>query len=171
MRAHRSDPKPWVIDNRNDEHTTMISRTTRLALLTAGLLSFAVVNAGRAEAQEPGDLSVTFSGLTAPTGALYVGVYDSEAAFGGGKPVAGERVAVNGATASLTLSGLKPGRYAIKVFHDIDGDGRMNTNPYGIPLEPYAASNNAPANMGPPRWSDAVFDVTAEGAVQDITIQ
>lgn len=149
----------------------MISRTTRLALLAAGLLGLAVVNAGRADAQEPGDLSLTFSGLTAPTGAIFVGVYDNEAAFGGGKPIAGERVEVSGPTASLTVSGLKPGRYAVKVFHDVDGDGRMNTNAFGIPLEPYAASNNAPANMGPPKWSDAVFDLTAEGAAQDITIQ
>ena len=102
----------------------MISRTTRLALLTAGLLSIAVVNTDRADAQEAGDLNVIFSGLTAPTGTLMVGVYDSEAAFAGGKPVAGERVVVSGPTASLKIGGLKPGRYAIKVFHDVDGDGR-----------------------------------------------
>lgn len=99
-----------------------------------------------------------------------VGIYDSEAAFAGGKPVEGFRLEVTGAEAAQTVTGLKPGVYAIKVFHDVDCDGRMGTNAFGVPLEPYAASNNAPSRMGPPAWADARFEVTAEGAVQTITI-
>lgn len=149
----------------------MFDHTFKAAAVFASLgLVIAVVNARPVMAQEAGPVTVTFSGITRPTGALMVGVYDSEAAFAGGKPVEGFRVEVAGPEASQVITGLKPGSYAIKVFHDVDGDGRMNTNGFGIPTEPYAASNNAPSRMGPPSWADARFEVTAEGAVQTITI-
>lgn len=148
----------------------MFTRSTKAVLAACLFTAIAVVNAPHAEAQEAGEVSVTFSGIIAPKGALFVGLYDSEAAFAGGEPVGGYRLTVSGDTVTKSIKGLKPGRYAIKVFHDIDGDGRMNTNPFGIPTEPYAASNNAPSTMGPPSWNDAVFEVGADGATQTITI-
>jgi uncharacterized protein (DUF2141 family) len=148
----------------------MLTRSNSAALAACLLTALAVVNARPTAAQEAGEVSVTFSGIRTPTGALFVGLYDNEAAFGGGQPVGGYRLVVDGATVAQSIKGLKPGRYAIKVYHDVDGDGRMNTNAFGLPTEPYAASNNAPATMGPPAWADAVFEVTAEGATQTITI-
>ncbi|WGM41043.1 DUF2141 domain-containing protein [Caulobacter sp. NIBR1757] len=148
----------------------MFSPSAKAALAASLLTAIAVVNAPRAQAQEAGEVSVTFSGITAPRGALFVGLYDNEAAFAGGNPVGGYRLEVNGATVGQSIKGLKPGRYALKVYHDIDGDGRMNTNAFGIPTEPYSASNNAPSTMGPPAWADAVFEVGANGATQSITI-
>jgi uncharacterized protein (DUF2141 family) len=149
----------------------MFTRKIKTATVVASLfLASWVVNAPAAVAQEAGPVTVSFSGITRPTGALMVGIYDSEAAFAGGNPVDGFKLDVTGPEASKTVTGLKPGVYAIKVFHDVDGDGRMGTNAFGIPLEPYAASNNAPSRMGPPAWADARFEVTADGAVQTITI-
>ena len=148
----------------------MFNRSTNTLLAACLMTAIAVVAAPHAEAQEAGEVSVTFSGIRAPTGALFVGLYDSEAAFAGGAPVGGYRLAVSGNTAAQSIKGLQPGRYALKVYHDVNGDGRMNTNAFGIPTEPYAASNNAPANMGPPVWADAVFEVGADGATQTIVI-
>ena len=54
--------------------------------------------------------------------------------------------------------------------HWFDGDGEMNTNPFGMPVEPYAFSNNAVGNMGPARWSAAHFAVSGETA-QTISIR
>lgn len=148
----------------------MFTRSTKLALAACLFAAIAVVNVRPAGAQEAGELSVTFSGIRTPTGALFVALYDSEAAFSGGKPVGGYQLAVGGDSVSQTISGLKPGRYAIKVYHDVNGDGRMNKNAFGVPTEPYAASNNAPATMGPPAWADAVFEVGLERTTQTISI-
>ena len=60
---------------------------------------------------------------------------------------------------------------AIKAFHDIDGNGQMGVNPFGQPVEPFAFSNDAPANMGPASWSAAAFDLADAGAVQTIVIK
>jgi len=52
----------------------------------------------------------------------------------------------------------------------VDGNGQMNSNAFGIPSEPYAFSNNAQGTMGPAKWDAAKFIVTADGAVQIISL-
>jgi fermentation-respiration switch protein FrsA (DUF1100 family) len=42
-------------------------------------------------------------------------------------------------------------------YHDRDADGRLDTLPIGLPLEPYAISRDAPARFGPPAWRAAAF--------------
>ncbi|CAN5292503.1 DUF2141 domain-containing protein [soil metagenome] len=132
------------------------------------LFALSLIGAGAAHAA---DLTLTFTGIKTPTGAVMAAVFDSEAAYASGAaPIAGLRMAVTGAGVSQVVPGLKPGRYAIKAFHDVDGDGKMKTNPFGIPTEPYAFSNNAPASMAPPAWSAAAFDLPETGAAQSIRI-
>ena len=69
-----------------------------------------------------------------------------------------------------TFENLPAGDYAVKAFHDVDGDGEMDTNPFGMPTEPYAFSNNAVGNMGPARWDRARFAVSGE-TTQTISIR
>ncbi len=89
-------------------------------------------------------------------------LYDTEAAHDeGGKPVRVGTVKAEGNGATISFADLPPGRYAIKALHDVDGDGNMKTNPFGMPLEPFAFSNNAKAEGGPARWQAASFDVPA----------
>jgi len=141
-----------------------------LSIATLQAAAFTMVPLNVAHAQDAATVTVTFTGIQTQTGAIMAGVYDTEAAFSGGQPVRGVRVEVSAAEVSTVVSGLTPGRYAIKIYHDVNGDGRMNTNPFGMPTEPFAASNNAPARMGPPAWADAVFEVTAGENAQSITI-
>jgi len=106
----------------------------------------------------------------APTGKVMVALYDSEAAYSGGAPVAHAMVDVAAGEHSAVFPDLPAGDYAAKTFHDVDGDGKMNTNPFGMPTEPFAFSNNARGNMGPARWDAAHFN--ASGAVeQTITLR
>lgn len=117
-------------------------------------------------------LTIRFDGIKAPTGAIMVAVFDSEAAHdGGGKPVQVGMAPVSGATAELVVPGLKPGRHAIKVFHDVNGNGKMDSNPFGMPLEPFAFSNNAVPQGGPARWAEASFEVTDGAATTSISFR
>ena len=113
------------------------------------------------EVEAKATLTVAFTGLSSPTGTILLSVFDSEAAFDkGGKPVREAMIQANGANIETVFVGLPAGRYAIKAFHDIDGDMKMATNLFGMPTEPFAFSNNAVANMGPAKWADAAFTVT-----------
>lgn len=94
----------------------------------------------------------------ATTGDVMVAVFDSQAAYDAGRPMRAVRIDVAGGARAATVD-LPAGDYAIKAFHDVDGDGLMNKNPFGMPTEPYAFSNNAKGNMGPAPWGEARFAV------------
>jgi uncharacterized protein (DUF2141 family) len=117
-------------------------------------------------------LAITFTGLEEQEGAVMGVLFDSEEAYNGkGAPIRQIMITADKAELSTLLSGLKPGRYAIKSFHDLDGDHKMSSNPYGMPIEPFAFSNNAVGNMGPAKWADAAFDVKAGTNNHSITIK
>lgn len=94
----------------------------------------------------------------ATTGDVMVAVFDSQAAYDAGRSMRAVRIDVAGGARAATVD-LPAGAYAIKAFHDVDGDGQMNKNPFGMPTEPYAFSNNAKGNMGPAPWGEARFAV------------
>ncbi len=141
-------------------------------MLRLTALAAALAFAGAVQAAEPvGDLTVTFQNLKAKTGSVMLSLVGSEEAYADKAPAAGQAMApVSGDTATATFKGLAPGRYAIKAFHDVNGDGKMATNPFGMPTEPFAFSNNAGGNMGPARWADAAFEVKAGANAQTIDI-
>ena len=132
-------------------------------LITAALVAFLLAPVAQA-----GPLTVKFENIKTQQGTIRLGVYDA-AGYESGKSLTGANVPVDGDSASVTLEGLAPGEYGIKLFHDVNGDGEMNSNPFGMPTEPFAFSNNAKGKFGPAKWDAARFEVTAEGAVQVIT--
>lgn len=150
------------------------------ALYLAATLALATAGNGIAWASAPAAtpaasdavLTVTFEQIEMPEGQIMLSLYDSEAAhYASGKPVRAAMARVEGKTVSVRFEGLVPGRYAIKAFHDVDGDGKMKTNPFGMPLEPFAFSNNARPVGGPARWEAASFDVPAGASETRIAIQ
>jgi uncharacterized protein (DUF2141 family) len=119
----------------------------------------------------PGGLHATTAGparliLTvetgAETGSVMVSLFDSGAAYGGSAPVRRARIDVAKGERTVVIAGLKPGTYAVKAYHDVDGNGRMTTNPFGLPIEPFAFSNKARGNMGAAAWDHARFTVAGE---------
>lgn len=56
------------------------------------------------------------------------------------------------------FSDLPAGRYAVIAYHDEDGNGRLNLRFGMIPVEGYGLSN-APEVAGPPKFSDAAFEL------------
>ena len=137
--------------------------------VTAALAALTLAAAAPALAVEPSRLTLTFE-TGAPTGAVMVALYDSEAAWSDGAPVRSARLDVAAGQRTATFDDLPAGDYGMKAYHDVNGDGTMNTNPFGMPTEPYAFSNNAVGNMGPARWDRARFAVPGTTA-QTIVIR
>jgi uncharacterized protein (DUF2141 family) len=158
-------------------------RKSILAGLSLALLAIAVAAAARsadpaakpspAPAREVGlaSLTVAFHGLKSQAGTVMLTLSSSLEAYADKASFTAQAgVAVGGDIVAITFERLKPGRYAIKAFHDLNGDGKLNTNPFGIPTEPYAFSNNARGMMGPPGWEAAAFEVKAGANGQTIDI-
>ena len=117
-------------------------------------------------------LTIRFEGIETPKGQIMLSVFDNADAHDrNGAPVRVAAIPVEGKTAIASFEGLAPADYAIKAFHDVDGDRKMGTNPFGMPLEPYAFSNNAKVQGGPPLWDAARFPVAAGSNTIRITIK
>lgn len=59
---------------------------------------------------------------------------------------------VRGGTVIVRFDALQVGQHALKAFHDIDRNGKLNTNWFGFPTEPYGFGNNARRPTGPPTF-------------------
>jgi len=70
--------------------------------------------------------------------------------------------------ARCEFAGIKPGDYAIEVFHDQNGNGRLDTDTLGIPTEGVGTSNNAKGHWGPPRYEEARFRYSGKTQVLQI---
>lgn len=115
------------------------------------------------------DLTVTIEGIADAKGSIMLGLFD-EAAYNGDGAVNGASLKVEGDSVTTVFEGLEPGEYAVRLYHDLNDDGEMNTNPFGMPTEPYAFSNDAKGRFGPATWEDAKFIVDAEGVTHTITM-
>ena len=133
------------------------------------LIAAALALALLAPVAQAGPLTVTLENIQKQSGEIRLGIYDADG-YDSGAAISGADVAADAATVSVTVEGLAPGEYGIKLYHDVNGDGQMNTNPFGMPTEPFAFSNNAVGRFGPAKWDAAKFEVTAEGAVQVISL-
>jgi len=71
----------------------------------------------------------------------------------------------------LTFKDLKPGTYAVALFHDANGDGIFNSNYIGIPKEGFGFSRNPLVVTRPPKFEDAAVFVAGPNTDIDIKLQ
>jgi uncharacterized protein (DUF2141 family) len=175
MTRHSPDPQT---QGRRKSILRPLERGAQGMVVALTLLAVAAPPALAADVAMKGDaagglasLTVRFHGLKSRAGMVMMTLSGGADAYDGKAPATAQAgVAIAGDGVAITFEGLKPGRYAVKAFHDLNGDGKLNANPFGIPTEPYAFSNNAQGLMGPPGWAAAAFEVKAGANRQTIDI-
>lgn len=73
-------------------------------------------------------------------------------------------VPVSGGSVALNFAKVPPGRWAALAFHDENGNGKLDVNQLGIPVEGTAFSRNAKGQYGPPKFDDAAQQVEGQSA-------
>ena len=142
-----------------------MNRTARRSFCVAALLVAAVLPAHAA------DLTVTLRDVRVQTGLIKVAVVDSQAGWDGqAKPVQADGAPPSGDTATFVFKGLAPGAYAVLVTHDENGNGKLDSNMIGMPIEAYGFSNN-PRVMRKPTWDEARIDIGAQDTAIDIALR
>jgi uncharacterized protein (DUF2141 family) len=63
---------------------------------------------------------------------------------------------------NFAFKDIEPARYAILAFQDLDGTGTLQRSKLGLPLEPFALSNNA-GRTGKPSFESAAVTIGPEG--------
>jgi uncharacterized protein (DUF2141 family) len=135
-------------------------RSLRNTILASAVLGTLALSAGRASAA---DLSINIVNARIDQGNLLLALYDAEDAFmAPGKARASRATPVKDGKGHVVFSDLPEGRYAVTVFHDENGNGKMDMNVAGIPLERYGFSNDAFGNYGPPSFEQAAVAVKAD---------
>jgi len=108
-------------------------------------------------------LDTEIRGMVSPTGEISAGVFTREDEF---RRPAVDRLSVTPGTRTLRLTfpDLEPGEYAIAVYQDLNGNGRLDATVAGNPTEPWGISNNPRLKARPPNWEEAKFTLPPEGA-------
>lgn len=70
------------------------------------------------------------------------------------------QVRVTGTTVTILFDNLPAGEYAFSIFQDVNDNGVLDTNLFGIPREPWGFSNNARGRFGPPDFEATRFMVS-----------
>lgn len=131
-----------------------------------GLLLFAT----QAPQVVAADLTVRIENIRSADGHILLLAADSDAAWNGAdKPAASHRVPADADGIEIVLGDLEPGRYAIQVMHDANGNGKLDSNVVGMPIEGYGFSNN-PQLMRKATFEEAAFDLPEAGIAIAITL-
>lgn len=141
-------------------------KTLTIALVAAALIAPAAHAQDATPQAGFADLTLTFPALASKSGKVMIAVYDSAQGWSSGKPARVAQASASDAEPAAKIVALPPGTYAVRAFQDVDGDGKMGTNPFGMPVEPYGFSNDAKPNMGPPSFDAAAFAVKAGATTQ-----
>lgn len=119
-----------------------------------------------------GKLIITFDGLNSDKGTVKVALTNSKENYKDHKnPFIGLTVPISNRKAIAEFDDLPFGEYAVKAFHDEDGNDMLNTNFLGIPTEDYGFSNDARGMFGPPSWNNAKFLFNQDQQTINITIK
>ncbi len=119
-----------------------------------------------ATSAQAANLEISVTGLRNDKGTVFLCVFSTPARFpncAGDPSVISRRLPASAAGIRVNIP-VDPGIHAVSVYHDENGNGRMDTNILGIPTEGGGVSNNPAVRWGPPRFGDARFIVPPEGA-------
>lgn len=72
-------------------------------------------------------------------------------------PVQPALARIHNGTALCVFKRIPKGLYGLSGFHDENGNGKLDTNFVGMPVEDYCASRGARGTFGPPSFEDAKF--------------
>jgi len=136
------------------------NRPGSFGALIRGLVPAAVAPALIGAAAQPADVSARVTGLRSAKGQVLACLTARATAFPDcAKDPAARAVSVPAsAVVEIDFGEVPPGRYAISLFHDENGNGRLDRRLL-IPREGYGFSRDAPVHFGPPRFAEAAFAV------------
>lgn len=109
-------------------------------------------------AQEP--LQIRVQNLKNSEANVWIALYTNNGAFGKSENMyRGAQASPNGQNSvSVNFTNLAYGTYAVAVFQDINGNGKLDTGLFGIPKEPYGFSNNFKPTFSAPTFNNCQFE-------------
>lgn len=149
------------------------SLTTRFRQLTVVMIvGLASASACAANPSDPLDLSINVLGLQSTDGQVVAQLFqEGDDVFA--TPRLRQTKAILERQAALVFSGLEAGRYAVIVFHDINGNGQLEHNVLRLPAEPLGFSNGFQLGLfsGMPNSHKLAFTLSRDKQSLDILVR
>ncbi len=136
-----------------------------LALVFAGVVA-PLLHAQSASSN--GTVSVRVVGLESDDGSVRAAL-NNEANYDGDDNVRAATLTIEDGTARWTIDDVPHGTYAVRLYHDENDNGELDTNVFGVPQEAFGFSNDARGSMGPPDFEEAAFTVASDSLSMTIT--
>ncbi|WP_394225251.1 DUF2141 domain-containing protein [Pseudoalteromonas spongiae] len=109
-------------------------------------------------------------GIQHDKGKLYIQLFKGENNFKKGEAHNVAIVNAKKGQLTVTFNDVEPGNYAIRYFHDENNNQDFDNNMFGMPIEGYGFSNNAPVNFGPPSYQQMTFIVSDVAVINSSTV-
>ncbi|MGO8937721.1 MAG: DUF2141 domain-containing protein [Mycobacterium sp.] len=141
-----------------------------IALVLSSIVGATAIGARAEDAGASNSIKFVVVGLHSNEGEVDCALFGSAQGFPGdsGKAIKTTKSKIENGQGVCTFSGVAPGDYAGSVFHDENGNGKLDRNFMGMPKEGVGASNDAAGRFGPPKFDDARFSY--KGGPQSLTI-
>lgn len=111
------------------------------------------------------ELTVQITDIRGTNGGLIVKLYNKKKGFPRDSALYKKQyIQINNTTESVSFRDIPKGEYAVLLYHDKNGNKKVDTNVIGIPKEPHGISRNITL-FGPPKFDKCKFRVDG-----DITI-
>jgi uncharacterized protein (DUF2141 family) len=102
----------------------------------------------------PQTVNVTVSTSSPEAGEIRLAVYASETDFKEERAVTSVIKPRTGTSVDLEVDLPEAGTYVLAAFHDLNGNGKLDRNFFGIPTEPYGFSRPPASKWEEPKFED-----------------
>lgn len=140
-----------------------------LAVLLIGILLPTSLHAQSSDAPT-GTLTVHVDGLDSNEGTVRAELTTAENYDRDGY-VRAATLSIQSEKARWTVEDVPHSTYAVRLYHDEDDDGELDTNMFGVPQEAFGFSNDARGSMGPPDFEEAAFTLESDSLSMTITAE
>lgn len=147
-----------------------MSPVLRRTLRSTGCIGALLVMSVVPRLSHAADLQVLVTDVPPGEANLYVALFEGAASYDAGKAMATQMLPLRGTDAQLAFLGLPAGSYAVKVFADANGNGKLDTNLLGLPIERYGFSRDAAGQRHAPSFDAAALRLEDGGVPLRTTI-
>jgi uncharacterized protein (DUF2141 family) len=102
-------------------------------------------------------LEIEIVDLISDNGPVMLELFDADH-----KLLSQKKTSIQNRKSTVTIENLKPGKYAVRYFHDENSNGKLDTKMFGMPTEGYGFSNNAYGTFGPKPFEEWLVDVSKD---------
>ena len=122
-----------------------------------------------------GNLYIIVKGISSNDGTVMIALFNSSNGYEADGEENNAFIAVSAdvsnQSSAYLFKDIPYGEYAIKLFHDKNGNSKLDKNFFGSPKEPYGFSNNTQKKLSQPAWESVMFKVDSENVTQKIEVK